>query len=899
MSPPSKKKGSGKQSSSVGEGQQQDVTVFRDDQTVYRADTQPPDTQPSDNVTDMSAGQSQEQLVSELEAQDKKILKARFVLEEQIGSGGMGSVFRAKDLRKVEARDSKPYLAVKVLNNNFRKHPEAFVALEREASKSQQLRHSNIVSIFDFDKDADTPFITMELLEGHELAEVLNRYPNGIPQELAWSIIRGMVTGLRHAHEEGVVHADFKPSNVYITNKQETKILDFGIARAMRLNQSEPDTDFDPTKLAALTPAYASREMLQGDNAEPRDDLYSLGVVIYMVLTGLHPYGRVPAREAARENLKPERIKQLSRRQWRIVEQCLSFNRQDRPECADSVYDALFNRASWQKIALAGVASMVLLGAGLVASNFVQRVEIDEVKQEVRTETLMYAQVQRIDDLLLKPGFDAEWIQSLFSELQMLRTVAPRSAANEAMAQRVGQAFAVGVKQSLTHERAFQIFNQAQQFEYVQASRAYMQERLVTALQQLVTQKLDGPWIAQAEQILGFTDVHFAESNEMQEAKNAVMTHLAEEIVGIADSESDHNVRVAELAWQTFGHEWVDENVRLGVGSDVALARQGINQRSAAAQAREVVQSLHNQLDTVLNVSCLRLDLGLIGGELDVVEQQHPQHFEVIRSRAASKISNCVKRLGALDPDRGLSLLKQARARLGELGQFAQQGVDPCAMHYLVGNGRQMGPGGSCVDALEHPSQENLLFADDVLQGPRLVVVGQPHSDRKFAISKYEISWRLLAQFCQSAQTCESLEVPQKSLNLPAAGLTILQIEQFAQWLSDKSGYQYRLPTKTEWLQVAQGDPDPNRNCRIDLVSPRGGDKPLEIDAGAVNAVGLVHVLGNVQELVADEGGFVALGGTYRDTIDECIAATTRPMRHPRSEPVDAQTGFRLVREVS
>ena len=76
-----------------------------------------------------------------------RILKRRFVLEELIGSGGMGSVYRAKDLRKVEARDNRPFIAVKVLNNDFRQHPEAFVALEREASKSQGLRHSNIVSI--------------------------------------------------------------------------------------------------------------------------------------------------------------------------------------------------------------------------------------------------------------------------------------------------------------------------------------------------------------------------------------------------------------------------------------------------------------------------------------------------------------------------------------------------------------------------------------------------------------------------------------------------------------------------------------------------------------------------------------------------------------------------------
>ena len=113
-----------------------------------------------------------------------RVLKSRFVLDEKLGSGGMGTVYRAKDLRKVEARDRFPYVAIKVLNSDVREHPEAFIALEREASKSQQLSHPNIVSIFDFDKDGNLPFITMELLQGRELADLLHAYPNGLPEKL-------------------------------------------------------------------------------------------------------------------------------------------------------------------------------------------------------------------------------------------------------------------------------------------------------------------------------------------------------------------------------------------------------------------------------------------------------------------------------------------------------------------------------------------------------------------------------------------------------------------------------------------------------------------------------------------------------------------------------------------
>jgi non-specific serine/threonine protein kinase len=174
----------------------QDETALRDDVTIIRADAL------SISNTPTQSTQHTGVVTNNNSADVPKVLKQRFVLEEKIGSGGMGTVFRSKDLRKVEARDSQPYVAVKVLNNDFRQHPEAFIALEREASKSQTLRHTNIVSIFDFDKDANAPFITMELLEGEELVDTLRQYPNGLPHEMAWQFIDGMVSGLDHAHTE-------------------------------------------------------------------------------------------------------------------------------------------------------------------------------------------------------------------------------------------------------------------------------------------------------------------------------------------------------------------------------------------------------------------------------------------------------------------------------------------------------------------------------------------------------------------------------------------------------------------------------------------------------------------------------------------------------------------------
>ena len=274
-----------------------------------------------------------------------RILKQRFVLEQRLGSGGMGTVFRARDLRKVEAGDRQPYVAIKVLNNDFREHPEAFVALQREAVKSQALAHPNIVTIFDFDKEGDLPFIIMELLDGEELASVLHAFPTGLPQGATRNIIRSLCAALAHAHEQGMVHADLKPGNIFVSEIHGAKLLDFGLARAVTterfrgkgaLEEAE-SAFFEPNHLGALTPAYASAEMLAGEPAQPGDDLYSLGVVIYLMLTGRHPFDRHSASEAARLGLRAERPRGLGGGQWRMLRRCLAFERKHRPASAAQV----------------------------------------------------------------------------------------------------------------------------------------------------------------------------------------------------------------------------------------------------------------------------------------------------------------------------------------------------------------------------------------------------------------------------------------------------------------------------------------------------------------------------------------------------------------------------------
>lgn len=259
-------------------------------------------------------------------------LNGRFVLEECLGVGGMGTVYKALDLRKLEASDRKPYIAIKVLNMQFSGHPKSLIALQREARKAQQLAHRNIVTVYDFDRDGPTVFLTMEYLQGKSLNRVL-RSPEfqGLPYVKAMPIIVGMGSALAYAHERGFVHCDFKPANVFLTDRGEVKVIDFGIARGFQQPADDADqTVFDPGSLGGMTPAYASPEMFEHREPDPRDDIYALACVSYELLTGKHPFNRVSATEARAKGVKPEQPKTLSRGQWKVLRQALSLDRATR-----------------------------------------------------------------------------------------------------------------------------------------------------------------------------------------------------------------------------------------------------------------------------------------------------------------------------------------------------------------------------------------------------------------------------------------------------------------------------------------------------------------------------------------------------------------------------------------
>jgi len=322
------------------------------------------------------------------------VLKDRFKLDDVLGIGGMGTVYRGRDLIKVEARDKNPFVALKVLNEDFKQHPDSFIALQREASRQQKLAHPNIATVYDFDRTrGGTVFLTMELLEGEPLNTFIKkkvRPKGGLPFEEAFPMIEGLGKALIYAHEHGIVHSDFKPGNCFQTKDGAMKVLDFGIARAVK-NPGQGDgekTLFDPGKLGALTPAYASAEMLEGEEPDPRDDLYALACVAYELLTGKHPFNKLPANSARDNNLVPAPVKNLKRKQLKGLMRGLAFARENRSQNVGEFLEELEGHTSPFKNPFIMIpAAIVIIGLAGVAPalNYIHEREIRETIELVKS----------------------------------------------------------------------------------------------------------------------------------------------------------------------------------------------------------------------------------------------------------------------------------------------------------------------------------------------------------------------------------------------------------------------------------------------------------------------------------------------------------------------------------
>jgi eukaryotic-like serine/threonine-protein kinase len=213
----------------------------------------------------------------------------RYEIESRLGTGGMGEVYAARDTQ-LHRR-----VAVKILAADRAADPDARARFEREACAAAALSHPHILAIHDFGVDAGTAFVVTELLEGETLGSALAR--SALPWRQAVAVARALAEGLAAAHARGIVHRDLKPENVFWTADGQIKILDFGIARVDSPVASEESTQTADGAILG-TVGYMSPEQVRGKTADARSDLFSLGCILYEMVTGRRAFEGSTAAES-------------------------------------------------------------------------------------------------------------------------------------------------------------------------------------------------------------------------------------------------------------------------------------------------------------------------------------------------------------------------------------------------------------------------------------------------------------------------------------------------------------------------------------------------------------------------------------------------------------------------
>jgi len=260
------------------------------------------------------------------------IVADRYRIVALLGRGGMGEVYRAEDLRLSQV------LAIKFLPEALSKDEAALARFHSEVRVARQVSHPNVCRVFDIGEADGVPFLTMEYVDGEDLASLIRRIGR-LPQDKAIEVSRQVCAGLAAAHERGVVHRDLKPANVMLDGAGKARITDFGLAGlAANIHGAE---------VRAGTPAYMAPEQLAGKEVTVKSDIYSLGLVMYEMLTGKRAYEAptlaelLKSREEGTITNPSTLVKDLDPLIERVILRCLEKDPARRPSSALQVAAAL------------------------------------------------------------------------------------------------------------------------------------------------------------------------------------------------------------------------------------------------------------------------------------------------------------------------------------------------------------------------------------------------------------------------------------------------------------------------------------------------------------------------------------------------------------------------------
>ena len=822
-------------------------------------------------------------------------INGRFVLEKMLGKGGMGSVYKAKDLRKVEARDRNPWLAVKVLNDDFKAHPAAFMSLQREARKTQNLTHPNIVRVHDFDRDGDTVYMTMELLDGGDFSDILRDHPDGLDFDDAESVVRDCGLALAEAHSQNIVHSDFKPGNVFYTKDKVAKVFDFGIARAAKVDTEDGEDDgkdktvFDAGSLGALTPAYASLEMLLGEEPTKSDDVYALGILAYEAYTGKHPYGRKPANKALDAGLKVAPIDGLPRKQVKAITKALAIEQKDRYQTVDAFLDDFLpERKTKPKGLLLAVAVGLMVTAGFFILDELQRAEKEAELAEFERQKALQEEELRIQGLALEvqkevqlvidelnslsnqtkeeldrrlfPGnfsVEEQWRTDMEVQLAALQEIYKDKTGFDALRKKYASSdFFVHVEEGETKASG----NTESISEWVKAYRQRVANAYINAAEDSITlYEFDA-----ATSLLKLAREYDPTSIRVGEVQQILLTT----VLTVKEEEAKKR---AEIAAERRLQE---------------LEAIETSYKSTSWSLSQNVAGCRSNLDEKKYVGSFTYDMKQLKTKIESFKSTFPQVPDRVASdvnRYMSSLRDCIQLFGFSVPDKAKIKLAEAKklfpTHASTFSNVAINPYDACKKSF-AGKGKRY----FCQDRFYKEGKD---------RGPQMVVIPKDVGVPMLAMSRYEVSEAEFNKFCTVSGSCQASVVDGR---LPAVNRPKSEIDAYLSWLSTETGFNYSLPTKKQWLHAAnaQGSSlDPDRNCSLDVRGIVKGEQLLPVSNGAPNKWGVVNHVGNAQELVINAGSVLAVGGSRLDDMNSCTLETEKNFNAE-----DRVTGFRVMREI-
>lgn len=318
----------------------------------------------------------------------------KYRLDEKLGVGGMGTVYRATHLLI-----DRP-VAIKVLNSRFVEDEAAQIRFRREARAAGRLQHANAVTVTDFGATADGfVYLVMELLQGRTLREVLAREAP-LDTARAVSVMLQISDAVGAAHQAGIIHRDLKPANIFIAQRPDmpatVKVLDFGIAK-LAAEALEEDDHMTLTQVGVMigTPRYMSPEQCDGIQLTPASDVYSLGIILYEMLTGMTPFtGSTPLAVAMKHSTTPplppsEIVAAIPPPIEAVVLHALEKNPADRPANAQEFRSQLYATAERLGLEHSGIPTALSLetlrNAGTESPSGRLLVDLDRLRQNRAT----------------------------------------------------------------------------------------------------------------------------------------------------------------------------------------------------------------------------------------------------------------------------------------------------------------------------------------------------------------------------------------------------------------------------------------------------------------------------------------------------------------------------------